>query len=155
MTRQGFLAELTASLQGQVPQGVLREQVNFYASYIDTQISCGKTEEAVLEELGDPRLIARTIIDSTGAAGQNTSCSGGTYYSSESSVGRDLAGRQQNHQTEKNGNSAMMNIILILVLVLLVLICVLGTIFRFLFSPFGLFFILCACVYFWFLAKRR
>ena len=42
---------------------VVNENVAYYENYIDTEIKKGRSEEAVLEELGDPRWIAKTIID--------------------------------------------------------------------------------------------
>ena len=36
---------------------------DLYENYIDTEIRKGRREQEVLEELGDPRLIAKTIID--------------------------------------------------------------------------------------------
>ena len=149
MTRQEFLSELSGALQGEVPQSVIREQLNFYESYIDTQISCGKTEEQIFEELGSPRLIARTIIDSTEAGEEKNS---GSY---QSSGGYYEAGPGGQSAQNENKNSQLPSIVLVLILVLLLVICVLGTIFKFLFSPFGLVFILFVLVYFWYASRRR
>ena len=149
MTKQEFLSELTNSLEGEVPSGVIREQINFYASYIDTQISCGKTEEQVLEELGSPRLIARTIIDSTEAGGEDFQKS---YRSAEE---YEQYGESNQRGSAKGEPSAAFKGIMILILIVLILICVLGTIFRFLFSPFGLVFILFVLVYFWYASRYR
>ena len=38
------------------------KQLEYYSSYIDDEVRKGKTEEEVLEALGDPRLIAKTIV---------------------------------------------------------------------------------------------
>lgn len=37
--------------------------VRYYEDYIQSQVHNGRSEEEVLAELGDPRLIARTLID--------------------------------------------------------------------------------------------
>lgn len=61
MTKNEFLSILRDSLAGNVPSEVINENISYYRDYIEHS---DKTESQVLEELGDPRLIARTIIDS-------------------------------------------------------------------------------------------
>lgn len=63
MTRKQFMEELRSSLEGMVSSYVVQENLNYYESYINDQIRNGKTEQEVLEQLGSPRLIARSIID--------------------------------------------------------------------------------------------
>ena len=62
MTRQDFLDELKQALSGEVPVNVMMESYTYYANYIDEEIRSGKSEAQVLEELGKPMLIARSII---------------------------------------------------------------------------------------------
>ncbi len=71
MTKQDFLEMLRLALNGRVAPGQVIENLQFYEDYINTEIRKGKSEETVLEELGDPRLIARTIAE-TGKQGQHT-----------------------------------------------------------------------------------
>ena len=40
----------------------LQDTVSYYRDYIEMEIRKGKTEQEVLEELGNPRLLAKTII---------------------------------------------------------------------------------------------
>ncbi len=61
MTKNEFLSILRDSLAGNVPSDVINENIGYYKDYIENN---DKTESQVLEELGDPRLIARTITDS-------------------------------------------------------------------------------------------
>lgn len=63
MSKQEFLNGLRAALTGRVGAGEVNENVNYYEEYINAQLRQGKREEDVLKELGDPRLIARTIIE--------------------------------------------------------------------------------------------
>lgn len=60
MSKKEFLAILQETLAGQIPEGEIANQLDYYKSYINDSDS----EKQVLEELGDPRLIARTIITS-------------------------------------------------------------------------------------------
>ena len=41
---------------------MVAEHVNFYEEYISSRIQAGMSERDVIDSLGDPRLIARTII---------------------------------------------------------------------------------------------
>ncbi|MCR5701114.1 MAG: DUF1700 domain-containing protein [Lachnospiraceae bacterium] len=62
MTKQQFLDELRDALTGEVAVNVMMDSYNYYSHYIDEEIRAGKTEAQVLEELGKPMLIARSII---------------------------------------------------------------------------------------------
>lgn len=68
MNKHEFLEGLRDALSGDVPPAVVQEQLQYYSGYIQSEIQKGRTEEAVMEELGDPRLIARTIEDTTPGA---------------------------------------------------------------------------------------
>lgn len=62
MTKQEFLEELKQTLSGEVSAEIMMDSYRYYASYIDEEIRKGKTEAQVIEELGKPSLIARSII---------------------------------------------------------------------------------------------
>lgn len=91
MTRQEFLEELRISLQGEINQGRINEHLHYYDTYIMEESRKGKTEQQVLEELGNPRLIAKTLIDTEGN-------SEGAYW--ESSYSSEY---RESNQTAKKG----------------------------------------------------
>lgn len=62
MDRQEFVSRLRACLSGRIPPALVEENTRYYEDYINTQIRLGESEEAVLKALGDPRLIARSIV---------------------------------------------------------------------------------------------
>lgn len=66
MTKKQFLEELKTSLEGMVSPMVVQQNMNYYENYISEQIRNGKSEQDVLNELGNPRLIAKSIIDAVG-----------------------------------------------------------------------------------------
>lgn len=66
MTKNDFLDKLRLALSGKVSTALVRENIDYYSQYIDSQISMGQSEPEVMEMLGDPRLIARTIIQTNG-----------------------------------------------------------------------------------------
>ncbi len=71
MERNEFVSGLRAALTGKVPQAVVEDNVRYYQNYISQEIAAGRREQDVLEELGDPRLIARTILDTQGDGYEN------------------------------------------------------------------------------------
>ena len=80
MDRNEFVSTLRAALTGEVSSAVVEDNVRYYQNYISQEIASGKREQEVMEELGDPRLIARTIIDTQGDGGYESSQ---TYYEEE------------------------------------------------------------------------
>lgn len=62
MDKQEFVSRLRASLSGRIPTAQVEENARYYEEYINTQIRLGEQEETVLDTLGDPRLIARSIV---------------------------------------------------------------------------------------------
>lgn len=62
MDKQEFLNRLRNTLSGSVPVRIVEENVNYYESYINSQMRMGLGEEDVMNSLGDPRLIAKSII---------------------------------------------------------------------------------------------
>jgi len=66
MTKQEFIDRLRSALNGKISPNQVMENVNFYEDYINTEMRKGRTEADILQTLGDPRLIARTIVETYG-----------------------------------------------------------------------------------------
>lgn len=66
MTKQQFLEELKKALSGEVSPEAMMDAYSYYSGYIDEQMQSGKTGEQVIEELGKPFMIARSIIAAQG-----------------------------------------------------------------------------------------
>lgn len=64
MEKNEFLRILRDSLNGEIPAYAIDGHMRYYEEYL-SNISDGKSEEEKLKQLGDPRLIARTIIDTS------------------------------------------------------------------------------------------
>mgnify|MGYP002510810509 CR=1 FL=1 len=77
MTKQEFLETMRLALNGKVDSGQVMENLHYYEDYINTEVRKGTPESEVLEKLGDPRLLARTITETGGSARVNTG--GGDY----------------------------------------------------------------------------
>ncbi|MDO4961066.1 MAG: DUF1700 domain-containing protein [Eubacteriales bacterium] len=63
MSKREFLAKLTEYLSYELPEYMVREKINFYSDYISSETGKGRSVDEVLDELGDPQLIAHSIID--------------------------------------------------------------------------------------------
>ncbi len=62
MNKQEFLEKLRLSLSGKISATLVEENVAYYEEYINVQIRQGQAESVVLQMLGDPRHIAKSII---------------------------------------------------------------------------------------------
>ena len=71
MDKLGFLEILRQRLLTELPAHKVQSHIDYYTSYINKEISSGRAEADVMEELGDPRLIAKTIIDSENNSGSS------------------------------------------------------------------------------------
>lgn len=66
MTKYEFLKELREALEGQVPMSEIKDSISYYRDYFSRQEADGRSEQEILEELGSPRLIAKSIIETKG-----------------------------------------------------------------------------------------
>ena len=63
MNKTEFLKKLEEHLEGQMEKSKIQTHIQYYREYIETQIKSGKTEEQLWKELGEPHLIAKTLLD--------------------------------------------------------------------------------------------
>ena len=147
MNKQDFINVLRATLNGRVSAQVLADNVTYYEDYINTQIRMGRTEKEVLESLGDPRLIARTIIDTQGRTNQGAGAAGGK--EKQSTAYREAV-YQQKHKEHSFGSEHKIPGVLVLILVFVFIFLLLGLVLSVVsfFAPFLLVMLLV-----WFLIK--
>lgn len=69
MTKQEFLAQLQRALNGNIENKEAAAFMDYYQEYIEIEMRKGRLQQDILEELGDPRLIAHSIIDASEHAG--------------------------------------------------------------------------------------
>ena len=122
MTKTEFVEALRKSLYGKVDDNELAGNISYYSSYIDNEILSGRSEQEVIEELGDPRLIAKTIVE--------------TYKPNEDPMKRQYTSETQDYQentepeAEKGMLNGKLNGYLKLALIVLVIIAVLSVVFK-------------------------
>ena len=61
MNKQEFIDSLRRNLSSIGDYNFVNDTISYYENYIETQIRMGQTEEQVMQQLGDPRLIAKSI----------------------------------------------------------------------------------------------
>ena len=102
MSKDEFLRRLEDALSGEVPASVIRDNLNYYADYLSQELGKGRTMDEIMAEIGEPNIVARTIIDSAEAAGET----GNGYGSFEDASGMDNDRRSTYSQESCQGGSA-------------------------------------------------
>lgn len=73
MNRSEFLAQLKSALENDLSAGAVKENVDYYNEYIQGEVRNGKSEQEVIDMLGDPWAIAKTVLMSAEINGQEYS----------------------------------------------------------------------------------
>ncbi|MDE6389370.1 MAG: DUF1700 domain-containing protein [Lachnospiraceae bacterium] len=71
MNKAEFIEKLQRALAGGLSSSLVAENVRYYQEYIDSEVRKGQSEEEVLTQLGDPRLLAKSIIEANKHAGES------------------------------------------------------------------------------------
>ena len=69
MNRTEFIDRLQRALAGTLDSSQVAENVRYYQDYINGEVQKGKTEEEVIASLGEPRLLAKSIIEASKRTG--------------------------------------------------------------------------------------
>lgn len=94
MDRIEFVDKLQHALSGGLGSAMVAENVQYYREYIDVEIRKGRSEEEVIGSLGDPRLLAKSIIEANKRTGQNE----GTNRNFDEETPDNTYGRQETAQ---------------------------------------------------------
>ena len=123
MNRAEFIDKLQRALAGALDSSQVGENVRYYQDYINGEIQKGKTEEEVIASLGEPRLLAKSIIE----ASKRTGSSETAYETYDEEYGTVTEDEKQNGKTVKMpGWLLMLIVIVILLLVIGVVFSVVG-----------------------------
>lgn len=72
MTKVEFIEQLKKELRTSMNSSAVKENIDYYDNYITDEMKSGKSEEEVIEMLGDPWVIAQTIINARDMAANET-----------------------------------------------------------------------------------
>jgi|GEM_PF-2340070 len=64
MTRDEFLRQLKEALENDLQGQIVQDNVNYYNQYISEEVRKGMLEQDIIDSLGDPWILAKTVIDS-------------------------------------------------------------------------------------------
>lgn len=71
MDKKEFIEKLQRSLASGLGSSQVADNVRYYQDYIESEIRKGRTEEEVISSLGDPRLLAKSIIEANKHTGES------------------------------------------------------------------------------------
>ena len=115
MTKSDFLDKLRLALSGKVSSSLVQENLTYYNEYIDAQIRMGRSEQEVMDMLGDPRLIARTIVETNGTETVEENS-----YSNKTSYDEASYGVVENDTSIRTLPGWLWKIILVLIIICLI-----------------------------------
>ena len=132
MNRNEFIDKLQRTLAGGLNCNQVADNVRYYQDYIDTEIRKGRSEADVLAGLGDPRLLAKSIIEANKHAGVNEGTNRGydEEMTADSSYGSENR-REGAYYDTTSGNGRVFRVPgwLILLIVTVVVILIIGVAF--------------------------
>ena len=102
MTKYEFIDGLKVALNGKISPSQVIDNTKFYENYINTEIQKGRAEAEVLEMLGNPRLIAKTIVQTSDIAEDNIEESG---YRNVNSDESEAWNKHNNSRSTSQGNT--------------------------------------------------
>ena len=132
MNRNEFIDKLQRTLAGGLNCNQVADNVRYYQDYIDTEIRKGRSEADVLAGLGDPRLLAKSIIEANKHAGVNEGTNRGydEEMTADSSYGSENR-REDAYYDTTSGNGRVFRVPgwLILLIITVVVILIIGVAF--------------------------
>lgn len=117
MGRTEFIEILQRTLAASMGSSLVNSNVRYYQEYFDTEIRKGRSEEEVLSSLGDPRLLAKTIIEASKHEGQSLRPEYDEVYEE---------GAEENDSREYGGKVYRMPGWMLLVLLIIIIVVVIG-----------------------------
>lgn len=94
MDKSEFIEKLRVALSGEIGYNAINENIRYYEDYIEMEMKKGMAEWEVLDTLGDPRLIAKTIVETSKASGNTAG--GEAFYTQQ----QEGAGEEKDFQGE-------------------------------------------------------
>lgn len=136
MNRLDFIDELHRALASQLSVDEIRGHIEYYNEYIDMQIRKGSTEEEIISSLGNPRLLAKSILEANV----------GNKYNDSSDV-NDAGSSNNGSHTFVFGKSAKWSLWIGIVLLVIIFLTVIGVLFSVLAILIRFFFPIIVCLF--------
>ena len=123
MDKREFIDKLQRALAGGLNSSQVAENIRYYEEYIDSEMRKGRSEADVMAQLGDPRLLARSIIEANKHAG--TSHGSNREYDDEMPADTGEGGQDRN---SANGRSIMLPGWLVLLIITVAVFVIIGVV---------------------------
>ncbi len=135
MNRQEFIRELRRAMSGSFPAGEIDRTAAYYEDYLDMRLKKGDSEEEILRELGDPRLLAKSMkaASGSGAGGRaafGTGAGSGAGGRTASGAGKDPWQADEGEASGGRRRLIRIPLWLVWVLLLLIVLAVVTIVFR-------------------------
>lgn len=105
MNKRDYLNSLREYLSYELPERLVKKNIDFYSGYFDEQQKAGKSAAEICGELGDPQLIAKSCIEAERSGADGIPNSGDDIDFSEE-IERELNGRASDKSdTNRKENS--------------------------------------------------
>ena len=117
MNKTEFLEILRKSLSGGLNAYAVQENLQYYSNYIDEQIRNGQSESAVIASLGDPRLLAKTIINTSNPDNMGTGSDRAYYESYEEEANTPVENAKLRFSELPNWLRAILIIMIVIVVI--------------------------------------
>ena len=101
MSKEEFLQELREVLAGDVPESVIQDNIRYYGSYLSQEMAKGRSVDEIVKEIGEPFIVAKTIIEHCEASGE---CAGEHGYDSYADSGAGNQGQNRDYGTNRQQN---------------------------------------------------
>lgn len=110
MNRKAFVGELQEALEHKMSKSEIDSQVKYYTDYIKEQVRLGRSEQDVIQELGDPWVLAKNL----------SGASSDSYVEDERDYGNvNVGGTTQGHKVYATNNKWVgYGILLVVIMVL-------------------------------------
>jgi len=161
MKKAEFIDALSRALTGKVGAAEVSQHISYYSDYIDREIRLGKTEEEVIQELGDPRLLVKSIVNAENAASEKAGWgSRNAEYTYESADDEENTREYSERRKRRNRTRTVplwLVLLIILLVILAIVVAILSAVGSLLTLIFGQYFIpvllIMAIGYFWYYRK--
>lgn len=70
MNKDDYLFYLRKALKGELPPDRVKYYVEYYKKYIEDEVRNGRKQKDVIEELGHPNMIAKSVIEAERMSGE-------------------------------------------------------------------------------------
>lgn len=120
-----IFTEIAKRAEREISVSAVQDQIDYYSQYIDGEVAPGRSEQEVVSELGDPWIIAKTIL---GASDNEEFAKTNTSYEAKRASGKEKKNQEQNAQIHVFGFDSWWKKLLLILGIIGIVMVVVGVI---------------------------